>query len=452
MTMCPTWFPQTLWDQQTEATQSGIVKAGQNHELVKQMLTDYDAARESNAEIDGEADEDDPQGELSGDDNKAPPTSEDKLVSVEIANANTVAAIEAARSLDQGTLDDMAVSAVNKQKAAAVSARMAYRWLFSGNGVRNDNMIGMVLSWPKPGSSVKTLGEGSKDRPDRYSYKRDDVNINTSFYGEEFDVTPNGKAIAVDIAAIKSALPGEGRSPKAPKEWVNKCDASEDGKALLTKAIKAKESLRTYQIGWLREAVGCVRVMEAIKTKLPHLRAAIATEGYDDAGKTILRVDTNVAAPFRVYGFKKDGDVQVAVGTTYYTAKQFARLDVDKALAAGGTLTALTATVAKKAKGSGKNQTKGNKVTAISVGDVKTFESMAAEVLSFMQDNANLMMLINAVGSDKVDAHFIATIANLSSAFDSLSSKISKPAYAAAMKIIEAEKAASALVNKAKAA
>jgi hypothetical protein len=143
-----------------------------------------------------------------------------------------------------------------------------------------------------------------------------------------------------------------------------------------------------------------------------------------------------------VYGFKKDGDVQVAVGTTYYTAKQFARLNVDKAVAAGGTLTALTSTVAKKAKGTGKNQSKANKVAAISVGDIKTFESMAAEVLSFMDDNVNYVMLINAVGQgpDKVDAHFIATLSNLSTKFDALTSKISKPSYTAAMKIIEDEK------------
>ena len=453
---CPDWFPQALWDQQTEATQSGILKVGKDHELVKEMLSKYEAERDGSGDTDDttSVDEDDPTGELSGDDNKEPPTSEDKAVSVEIAHAVTLAAIEAAKSLSDATLADMKSSAIKKQEAAAASARIAYSWLYVGQGKRNDNMIGNVLSWPKPGTS--STKDKPMSNPDRFSYKRGDVNINTSFYGEELDKTVNGQELADEIAAIKSAMPGENRSPKAPKYWVDKCDAARgDGKTLLEKAIKAVGSRRTYQIGMLREAAGAVQVMEAIRTKMPHLGASVATEGYStDGGKTtLLRVDTTLAAPFKLYGKVKEEDgTMTATGTTYYTCKQFARLDVDKAIANGNTLTALIATVAKKPKGAGKNQSKGNKVAAISVGDIKTFESMTAEVLAFMNDNANLMMLINTVGSDKTDAHFIATLVNLSNAFDALTSKISKTTLDNADKIIAAEKKAAELVNKAKAA
>ena len=186
---CPTWFPQALWDEQVEAVQEAIVKAGKQHQYVQKMLADHQATLELAVE-----DDDDPLGELSGDDNKEPPTSEDKAVSVEIAHAVTLAAIEAAKSLSDATLADMKSSAIKKQEAAAASARIAYSWLYVGQGKRNDNMIGNVLSWPKPGTS--STKDKPMSNPDRFSYKRGDVNINTSFYGEELDKTVNGQELA----------------------------------------------------------------------------------------------------------------------------------------------------------------------------------------------------------------------------------------------------------------
>lgn len=427
---CPDWFPQALWSEQTEATQSGILKAGKDHELVVQMLADFDAKR-------GVEDDDD-NDETKGDkpEDKSEPTSEANMIDVSIAEPIKAEAIDAAKDLDKEMLADLTASAMSEQKAKLVSARAAYRWMFSATAVRNDNEIGRVLSWPKPGSSKKKPDASKPDHVDRFSYAKDGVNINTTFYGEMFDATDAGKEHAALVADIKLAMPGEGRKiTSTNKKYIDQADGALDGKASLNSEIKTIEQRRTRQIGWLREAVMVVRVMEDINKRMPACRASFEIDGAD--GKSYV---AHKSAPIKVYGVKKEGDTQVAVGLKNYTAKTFIRFNVDAALAAGGTITALIATIKKSTKGRAKRGTK-VEVAAISTGDTGTFEAMAAEVLTFLQDNANMRMVINGLQSDKVDLHYVATLYNLQTALDSLLSKAGTKTIDAAMKLVDTERA-----------
>ncbi len=429
---CPDWFPQALWSEQTEATQSGILKAGKDHELVVQMLADFDAKRGV------EADDDDDNEETTGDtpDDKSEPTSEANMIDVSIAEPIKAEAIDAAKDLDKDIMADLTASAMSEQKAKLVSARAAYRWMFSATAVRNDNEIGRVLSWPKPGSSKKKPDPTKPDHVDRFSYAKDGVNINTTFYGEMFDATDAGKAHAALVADIKLAMPGETRKATATnKKYIDQADGALDGKASLNSEIKTIEQRRTRQIGWLREAVLVVRVMDDINKRMPACRASFEIDGAD--GKSYV---AHKSAPIKVYGVKKEGDTLVAVGLKNYTAKTFIRFNVDAALAAGGTITALISTIKKSTKGKAKRGTK-PEVAAISTGDTATFEAMAAELLSFVSDNANMRMVINGLQSDKVDLHYVATLYNLQTALDSLLSKAGTKTIDAAMKLADEDRA-----------
>lgn len=426
----PEGMPQAWFLSLSAKQRKAVDKAGKDHPSVVKAIDKWKAENPDDPLAD-DTDADDTADVLADgtDETQDAHTIEQRTVTLTAANENISLAVDAAKAVDKAQWDDVLATAISAQKNAVVSARLAQAWLYmrTGDGklVVNSNMIGTVMSWPEPGSTRKELDAAGRnhERPDKFSYKRpsekdgEERNVNSSFYGEQFDASPAGKANADLLADISAAL-GTDPSKLTPraaeyrKVFMAAAGKSEARQAQEAATVKGR---RTAAIGYIRQSVKAVRIIQAINKTLAanNVRASFVTELADD-GKSLTV--TSLKKPCKVFAIQADPTTgaMTAIGEHYFTIPTFVRLNVAKAVEKGGTLDALVATVAKAPRTGGSKGKDKFKQPELPLGNLVAFELTAAAFANWLDNGGNYQVALKAMPhADQISDAFAETLTML---------------------------------------
>lgn len=236
-----------------------------------------------------------------------------------------------------------------------------------------------LKTWPVPGT------EAPSNNPDKFTVRVKDgdqwKDRKTSFYTELVEGTEKGKFFRSKIEAVKQANSTSGV-----------CDDKEVSamKPEDRKALKAKyeQRLSVYK-ATVRKAVQHWQQCWEID-RLPLVSVTFLKDGVTDSNGKPVMVDgeqlttiRKTPKPVKVHNANDLSDYEL------YSLGSFLSLDVDEALVNGGTFGALKATNRRDGNAGGD----GDEANNVVVKDIVTFESAAAGLVLWLEQEGNIALL-----------------------------------------------------------
>lgn len=314
-------------------------------------------------------------------------------------------AITAGRKLSATTTALLREGYEHKEKLLILPLRLY-------DGLKADFGDEGMAALPKPGSKK---GETGNSPYDKFTYKVDngkggERSVNGSFYGDMFDTTDLGVSIIKDMHGVDLALANDPAMPHAYKEL---------GKYKLNQLKSKFTSRRTFGIGQLKKAVNIDRQCQAFDA-MDKVGYRFEMEAVD--GKLTYK---NIPQPVVVYDLKEvmdKGKPKLQEDNHRpITLNTFLKLDVFKAMKAGGTKTALMETVGRSTK-----QTPPKTVPSISTGDIKRFEHYMAEISAWLEQPDNYQLVQLTLGNPATDGAFFLTLGDIKDRLEVLADRVDR--------------------------